>query len=218
MTFEKIDLANWKRKETFEHYYQQQTSFSITTEIDLTKLKQALDQHGIKLYPALIFLLKEVVNSNSVFRTSFNQDGDLGIWKKLNPMYTLFNQTSETFSAIWTDSSTDFRQFHRNYQADVEQYGGSETLFPKKPIPENTVSISMIPWTSFTGFNLNINTNKNHLLPIITAGKFEMKDEALLLPLSLQVHHAVCDGYHASLFMNAVQERADNQSIGLCSS
>jgi len=35
------------------------------------------------------------------------------------------------------------------------------------------------------------------------------KGNAIFLPVSLQVHHAVCDGYHAGLFMNYLQSFAD---------
>lgn len=83
---------------------------------------------------------------------------------------------------------------------------------PKTPIPENTVSISIIPWTSFTGFNLNINNNRNYLIPIITAGKFIEKGDLIFLPLSLQVHHSVFDGCHAGMFMNSIQEFANSSN------
>lgn len=100
----------------------------------------------------------------------------------------------------------DFKEFYDLYLFDVEKYKASGELFPKAFIPENMFSISVIPWTSFTGFSLNINNNSNYLLPIITAGKFIEKDKSIYLPLSLQVHHSVCDGYHAGLFMNSIQD------------
>lgn len=209
MKFEKIDLNSWKRKEIFTHYLNQQTTFSLTTEIDITLLKRSIKEKGYTFYPTFIYLMTTVVNSNPVFKTSFNSQGELGYWNKLDPLYTIFDQKSEIFSAIWTNAKSDFKEFNSNYHSDLEQYSSTEKLFPKTPIPENTVSISMIPWTSFTGFNLNINNNKNYLLPIITAGKFVYKDDSILLPLSLQVHHAVCDGYHVGLFMDAVQELAN---------
>ncbi|MEB2301160.1 chloramphenicol acetyltransferase [Lysinibacillus xylanilyticus] len=40
------------------------------------------------------------------------------------------------------------------------------------------------------------------------------KKNAIYLPVSLQMHHAVCDGYHAGLFMNYLQSYAD-ESYGL---
>jgi chloramphenicol O-acetyltransferase type A len=209
MKFNKIDLNNWKRKEIFNHYLNQHTTFSITTEIDISVLYQNLKQKEYKFYPAFIFLVTNVINSNTAFRTGYNRDGDLGFWDKLDPLYTIFDRASETFSGIWTTGTNDFKNFYDSYLEDVGIYNGSGKLFPKTPIPENTFSISIIPWTSFTGFNLNINKNSKYLLPIITAGKFINKGNSIYLPLSLQVHHSVCDGYHAGLFMNSVQDLAD---------
>ncbi len=40
----------------------------------------------------------------------------------------------------------------------------------KENIPPNVFPISSIPWTSFTGFN--INNDADYLLPIITCGKY----------------------------------------------
>lgn len=209
MNFNKIDLDNWKRKEIFNHYLNQQTTFSITTEINISDLYRNIKQKGYKFYPTFIFLVTCVINSNTAFRTSYDSEGELGYWDKLDPLYTIFDSVSETFSGIWTTGRNDFKTFYDSYLFDVEKYTGSGKLFPKTPIPENTFAISIIPWTSFTGFNLNIGNNSKYLLPIITAGKFINKDHSIYLPLSLQVHHSVCDGYHAGLFMNSIQELAD---------
>ena len=212
MNFNKIDVDNWKRKEIFNHYLNQQTTFSITTEIDISALYRNIKQKKYKFYPAFIFLVTSVINSNTAFRTGYNRAGDLGYWDKLDPLYTIFDSVSESFSGIWTTGTNDFKEFYECYLSDLDNYNGSGKLFPKTPIPENTFSISVIPWTSFTGFNLNINNNGSYLLPIITAGKFIDKGNTIYLPLSLQVHHAVCDGYHAGLFMNSVQELADESN------
>jgi chloramphenicol O-acetyltransferase type A len=209
MNFHKIDLDNWKTKEIFNHFLNQQTTFSMTTEIDISTLFRHIKQKGYKFYPTFIFLTATVVNSNAAFRMGYYSDGDLGYWEKADPLYTIFDRESESFSGIWTPITNSFEIFHDRYLADIDQYNGTGKLFPKTPIPENTISISMIPWTSFTGFNLNINNNSNYLLPIITAGKFIKKDDSIFLPLSLQLHHSVCDGYHASIFMNTIQDLAD---------
>ncbi|MCD0786854.1 hypothetical protein I5B98_14995, partial [Staphylococcus aureus] len=42
MTFNIIELENWDRKEYFEHYFNQQTTYSITKEIDITLFKDCL--------------------------------------------------------------------------------------------------------------------------------------------------------------------------------
>ncbi|PAE58570.1 type A chloramphenicol O-acetyltransferase, partial [Bacillus licheniformis] len=88
-----------------------------------------------------------------------------------------------------------------------ERFGDKRGLWAKPDIPPNTFSVSSIPWVSFTNFNLNLD-NSEHLLPIITNGKYFSEGRETFLPVSLQVHHAVCDGYHAGAFMNELARLA----------
>lgn len=78
-------------------------------------------------------------------------------------------------------------------------------MIAKPNIPENTFPVSMIPWVAFDGFNLNLKKGYDYLLPIFTMSKFEFTNKQYLLPLSIQVHHAVCDGFHISRFVNELQ-------------
>ncbi|OIU72813.1 type A chloramphenicol O-acetyltransferase [Rossellomorea aquimaris] len=210
MTFTLIDQKHWHRKEYFEHYLQQQTTFSMTNNITITSLIENLKDKKYKFYPAFIYMVTKVVNSHKEFRTNFNAEGELGYWSEICPAYTIFDGRSHTFSCIWTPVSDDFASFQARYLKDIEIYNGTGRLFPKKPMPENHIPISMVPWSSFTAFNLNIGTGRDYLLPIITAGKYSYEDDEVLLPVSLQIHHAVCDGYHAGVFMNELQALADN--------
>ncbi|MFI8492757.1 type A chloramphenicol O-acetyltransferase [Peribacillus butanolivorans] len=212
MKFNIIDRENWYRKEYFEHYLQQQTTFSITNEINITVLMKNLKKKNYKLYPAFIFMVTKIVNSHREFRTSFNPEGNLGYWSEILPSYTIFDKKTYTFSSIWTLNVSRFSEFHSQYEKDVEEYNGTGSLFPKTPIPDNNIPISMIPWSSFTAFNLNINNGGDFLLPIITGGKYSQIKHELFLPVSLQIHHAVCDGYHASVFMNDLQRFADESA------
>lgn len=209
MKFNIINRDKWNRKEYFEYYLQQQTTFSIGNVINITKLIKCLKKKNYKLYPAFIYMVINTVNSHREFRTSFNPEGNLGYWAEICPSYTIFDKNTQTFSSIWSPNKANFAEFHYQYEKDVEEYNGTGTLFPKTPIPDNNIPISMIPWSSFTAFNLNINDDGDFLLPIITAGKYSQINDELYLPVSLQIHHAVCDGYHASVFMNDLQELAD---------
>lgn len=89
MTFNIIELENWDRKEYFEHYFNQQTTYSITKEIDITLFKDMIKKKGYEIYPSLIYAIMEVVNKNKVFRTGINSENKLGYWDKLNPLYTV---------------------------------------------------------------------------------------------------------------------------------
>lgn len=63
----------------------------------------------------------------------------------------------------------------------------------------------MIPWLSFEGFNLNLQQGYDYLKPIFTMEKYVKTEHGTFLPLAIQVHHAVCDGFHVARFVEALQ-------------
>jgi chloramphenicol O-acetyltransferase type A len=210
MKFNLIDRENWDRNQYFEYYLNQKCTFSISANIDITALLEHLRNKGIKLYPIFIYMVSKIVNFQPEFRTCFNDEGVLGYWDQMIPSYTIFHDDNKTFSCIWTEFSNEFSVFYENYQEDIKQYANVKGLFTKENEPKNSFPISSIPWVSFTGFNLNINNDGDFLLPIITGGKYFNLEDRTLLPISLQVHHAVCDGYHASAFLDKLQHLANN--------
>ena len=77
--------------------------------------------------------------------------------------------------------------------------------------PANTFPVSMIPWASFSGFNLNLQKGYDYLLPIFTMGKFYQENGKTLLPLAVQVHHGVCDGFHLCRFVTELQDLLNHE-------
>ncbi|MFF5995068.1 type A chloramphenicol O-acetyltransferase [Lysinibacillus sp. KU-BSD001] len=211
MKFNVIDIDHWDRKAYFEHFLNNtRCTFSVTANIDITQLLEKLRKKDIKLYPTFIYMVTRIVNAHKEFRTCFDEEGRLGYWDEMTPNFTIFHKDDKTFSNIWSEYSVDFTSFYKNYQEDMKLYSNVKNMNPKKHEPKNTFPISCIPWISFTGFNLNIFNDGTYLLPIITSGKFFEQGDKILFPISLQVHHAVCDGYHASEFLNELQQLVDS--------
>ena len=209
MNFNTIDMNHWDRRQHFEHFFKNvKCGFSVTANIEITALVPAVKAKSLKLYPVLLYMVSSVVNGRQEFRVCFNQDKELGCWDSMNPSYTIFHQTTHTFSSLWTEYTTDFKEFYQNLQLDMEQYSNCTELFPKPDCPPNCFPVSCIPWMSFTGFNLNLFTDSEFLLPIVTIGRYFEQGKTLQLPVCLQVHHAIADGYHASQFMNGLQQFA----------
>ena len=198
-----IDLENWERREYYEHFIKNVVcSYSVTVNIDITNLK------GHSLYPAMIWLLTKTVNDMPEFRTCLTEEGP-GIYDSMHPMYTVFNKEKKNFSGIWSYFSEDYSEFLENYQADVQRYSKSTRYAPKEGTPANSFNISMVPWLEFTAMNFNVYDEGKFLLPIFTMGKFFERDGKRYLPLAIQVHHAVCDGYHIGLFVEKLNEYID---------
>ena len=203
MAFQPIDLNTWKRKEYFNHYYAAiPCTYSMTVKLDITRVKLA----GKKLYPTLLHAITTVVNRHNEFRTAFNTLGELGIYDVMYPCYTVFHKESEMFSNIWTPYSESYESFVSAYENDLIRYGAVEKMEAKPQLPPNTFPVSMLPWESFESFNLNLQKGYDYLLPIFTIGRYSQENGRYVLPLAIQVHHAVCDGFHVCRFITELRE------------
>lgn len=204
MKFNLIDLNNWERTEYYNHYLNNVVcSYSLTSNIDISNLEKK------KLYPAMLWLLTATVNEIKEFRTSLESKG-IGIFESMHPSYTIFNKVNKNFSVIWTEYDEDYNVFLNRYNDDIIKYSSSTKFLPKAGKPLNTFDVSMLPWATFTSFNLNIHNNGKYLLPIFTMGKFFKNGKKTMLPLAIQVHHSVCDGYHVGLFLEILQNKIEN--------
>lgn len=174
----------------------------MTVKLDITQIQKK----QMKLYPAMLYYLATIVNRHSEFRTAINQAGELGTYDEMIPSYTIFHEDTETFSDLWTEYMPNIEEFSRAYENDIQRYGSNHRMIGKPDVPENVFTVSMIPWSTFESFNLNLQKGYDYLIPIFTMGKYCEEDGKILLPLAVQVHHAVCDGFHICRFVNELQE------------
>ena len=199
VNFEYVDLAHWARQEHYYHYLSHvPCTYSMTTKLDVTPILQA----GHKIYPVMLYCLAKTVNRYTEFRMDHDADGRLGYYKEMYPCYTIFHKDTETFSNLWTEYIDDYTLFEQRYRQDLERYGNVKSMQAKPDPPANTFPVSMVPWENFDGFNLNLEKGYQYLLPIFTMGKYVVVEGRYEMPLSIQVHHAVCDGFHVCRFLS----------------
>ena len=178
----------------------------MTVRLDVTGVKQS----GKKLYPAMLYALAKAVNAHPEFRMALDADGKPGVYDRMHPNYTVFHKDTQTFSNLWTVFDEDYAVFCQNYQQDMKTYGGIHRMDAKTGLPENSFTVSMLPWASFEGFHLNLQKGYTYLKPIFTIGKYTGQNGRYTLPLAVQVHHAVCDGFHACRLVDDVQATLDS--------
>lgn len=203
MKFIKLDIENWERKSHYNMYLKDiPCTYSMTTKIDITEIINK----KIKIYPAMLYGITKSVNKFIEFRMSLNENYELGYFESVLPSYTIFNEKIKIFTTIWSEYNENFNIFYKRYKEDIEKYKENLEIVGKKNIPLNSINISMIPWESFEGFNLNLQKGYNYLLPIFTIGKYYEENKRYKIPIAIQVHHAVCDGYHLCRFIECLRE------------
>ena len=211
MNFKIIDIENWNRKEKFDLYYNNlNCTYSTTVNVDVTGMYAQSKTKGFSFYGAMIWAISKSVNAHDFMRIEKNKQDQVVIFDKINPSYTVLNKSTEEFYSLWTDYNDEFKDFYAQWQQDNEKYKDSTVMSPKALNGQVCFDVSSLPWIEFTGFDLSL-PNSNWLLPIFTTGKLIKDKEKVLLPFNVKVHHAVCDGYHLSLFLDTLQKVLDGE-------
>lgn len=203
MQFTPIDLATYPHRQLF-HYFSGMapTGYSMTVPVDVTALRGVLQAAGLKFFPAYLWLITKNLNRQAEFKMA-QQDGVLGYYDTLTPLYAAFHEDDHTFSLMWTAYQARFLDFYQAYLGDQARFGGTHGVLcqPETPPPSNAYTVSCIPWIGFTHFAVHSYENKAYYFPSVEAGKFYEQDGRVYMPLSLTCHHAATDGYHVKCFL-----------------
>ena len=211
MGFQKIDYGTWPRRPYFEHYHRDVPCwYSMTADVDITALLPRLRGSGLRFYPSVIHGISRMVNADPALRMAMDETGTIGVYDRVDPTYTIFHKDDETFSVLWTAYQPDLAGFCRAWEADRARYGDIHAFEARPPeAGRGLFNISAVPWTSFRSLHLELPEANDYLLPIFTLGRYREENGRTLLPLAVQVHHGVTDGFHVGRFFSRLQAWAD---------
>lgn len=204
--YKKMDIEKWERKEHYLYYTEKlKVEFNMTASIDVGRLLEFCHANGYRFYPAVIYFVTRVLNKIENFRMFKDEQGNLCVWEKIIPNYTIFHEDDKTFSDCWTDFSEDFDVFYHDIIEDMQKFQYKKGIKVKDNQPPYFYCISCVPWVSFTCCNSRVANGEPSFFPIVTVGKYEKGMTGTLMPVNITVAHAVCDGYHVGRFFEELQ-------------
>lgn len=204
--FKHITPRTWERREHFEYFTQTiKCGYSLTAELDVTEFLKLTKSKGLRFYPSFVYCVSTVINRMKEFRMGISEDGQPGYWDIVHPSYTVFHDDDYTFSDLWTNYTENFSSFYRQMTEDLSAYGNNKGIKARPGQPPNFFCISCVPWLSFTGYSTMTAEGSPNLFPIITYGKYQMKNSSYQMPFTVTISHAAADGYHTSLLINEIQ-------------
>lgn len=209
MNYTKVDIDEWSRGTLFQFYIEKmRIVMSLTVDINVAPLITYTKKNGLKFYPAMIWVVSKVINSHDEFKYSWDTDGNLIRWDSISPSYTVFNRDDECFSKFVTEYTDDIFEFYQRTVDDQRKYQEERAIIGNQP--QNFFDVSCLPWVKYTHFDVHVFDEGKFLAPVVTWGKYEVQNGNALMPLTMNIHHAVADGFHLSRFFNEVQELIDS--------
>ena len=197
------------------------TGYQLLFDNEVPELKLIIEVHGIQHYEVTGWHITQAKKSGKTpeeefeyqkwkdeFKMNYDESGNLGVYDIVHPRYPIFHESDERISILWTEYSEDFKVFYSSFISDIEKYGEKRSMAAKGKFPPNCFDMSSLPWSSFTSFDCPPTHDVVWLPPFVMVGRFFESNDKMLLPVSISVHHATCDGYHVSRFFSEFQNLA----------
>ena len=203
--YKKVDFETWQRTDKYNYFLNvEKCVINVTSNVDVTDFVTDCKKHGLKFYTAFICLMTRILNREEYFRFGYDEEHNVVIYNYIKPFYTDCVNDGESFNCIITEYCHDMKTLYENITADRAKHKNKETLVPEN-MADNIFSITALPSLHYSQLNLNDASRPDSLAPSIAIGKYELHEGKLMMPLTLWIHHAVCDGFHVGKFFADTQ-------------
>lgn len=199
-----LDISTWPRRDTFEFFRgYDKPYFNVGTSLDVTNLVAEIKKRsGFSLSLAYHYFALRVVNEIEPFR--YRLRGDQILVHDVIHGGTTLLLPNETFIMVYFDYHQDFDQFMKDAVRDLDEQREAAAFDPRPE--DDRIHFSVLPWISFTSFSHARNWGREDSVPKMAFGKISDVNGRLMMPFSVEVHHAMMDGITVGRYLDRLQE------------
>jgi chloramphenicol O-acetyltransferase type A len=209
-----LNLASWARRDVFEFFRDfDKPYFNICTRLDVTNLLALLRlRPKVSVSLAYHYFALRMANEIEPFRYRL-REGKVLVHDVIHGGTTVL-MPGEKFTLAYFNYDEDFGNFVSEAARAVEEVRSGDGAF--LPLSDDArVHFTTLPWVSFTSFSHARNWGREDSVPKIAFGKFTREDQRMLLPISVEVHHALMDGLHVGRYLTQLEEALLNPQVFL---
>lgn len=201
-----LDLESWPRRATFEFFRGYDNPyFNVCAPLEVGPLVELVRARpGVSFFLAYLYLSLRAANELEPFRYRLSQ-GRVLIHERIHAGTTLLLD-EERFDFAYFDYEEDFARFQaaaREAMARVRAEGGTMNARDDR---SDLIHYSTMPWATFTSVSHARNWRREDSVPKIVFGRYAEQDGRRLMPVSVEVHHALMDGLHVGRYLERLQQ------------
>ncbi len=208
----KIDSESWNRQKLVEKYATYVFPYiNLGVELDVTGLYGFAKENGLSFYCAMMHTATRAALSIKNFSYRL-VDGVPMLCEKLDPVFTHMAKDGGDFLLVHGDYQEDVTAFCRDTMKKMRraEEAAQYQIKPDSADSDEILYVTCIPWVKYTHFVRTIEDARTDNIPRLSWGKYEANEKGrLMMPFSVQVHHALMDGYHVGIYMQRVQSLLD---------
>lgn len=200
-----IDIENWSRKRQYDFFKDYQDPFfQLTANLDVSNLYTFCKKHNLSFSLACIFVAIKNINEIPEFKLRI-KNGKV-VQYDIVPIGSTVLNDDNTFSFCDYPFTPSIFEFDTNGKSIIEKHKEGVTFDPQEDEVQ-MVHCSTIPWVSFTGMkHARKGDEAGKGIPKLVFGGFFDENGSKKIPFSVEVHHALLDGYHVGLLFKSMQQ------------
>ena len=203
--YKKLNIENWNRKDQFFFFKDYDNPFfNICTEVEVTQLYNLSKKEGFSFFIASLYASTKAANLVEEFRYRIKDDGVI-IYDEIHAGSTVLNE-DETFGFGYFDFRPSFSDFNRDAKQVLQNMLQKKRNFDPRDNQDKLIHYSVIPWITFFSISHPRKFKTNDSIPKIVFGKYSKKDDILTMPVSIDVHHSLIDGFHVAKYLDTFQK------------
>ena len=204
-----IELETWDRTMHYQVFRNSlQPQYCVTCDLDITHFLPKIKEKGYSFTFAFVYAVTKCANQIEEFRCRF-VDGKPAIFETINTSFTYLKKGTELFKVVNVPMQNSMDQ----YVTLAKQTEENQTeFFTASALGNDIYQFSPFPWVSYSHISHTDSGKKDNATPLFDWGKFYKKDQRILLPFSVQVHHSFVDGIHIGKLAQILQKYLDTIS------
>jgi len=205
-----IDMQSYPRKDWFDYFCAFDNPLIYKTiQFDVTELRKFCRENNLKFSLTIGFILTRAANHVAEFRHRIHDDVVVE-YDKVVPVLTVLktDRILEFMQGVYTDRFAD--DYHENVAIQARVRSGVE--MPPRGNDLGRMFITTNPWTTHSAAQLPF-ARRLASIPGFIVGKIQEEAGRMKLAISLQVHHALMDGYHVGHLVHNVQCHLDDPTL-----
>ena len=200
-----LDIETWNRRQQFEFFKNYHNPFfNICTNVDVTPLLGLTRSlKNISFFIAYHFFSIKAANEVEPFRYRLRGERVL-VHERVHAGTTLL-LADENFTFAYFDYTEDFEVFHARAKATMQNAKAGGVQLYQRAEQDDLIYHSVIPWATFTSISHARKGGREDSVPKIAFGKYREDVGRTMMPVSVEVHHALMDGLHVGRYFERLE-------------
>jgi chloramphenicol O-acetyltransferase type A len=197
-----VDLETWPRRGAFELFRTYANPFfNVCVPLEAGALLEFVRARpGVSFATACLYLALRTARGYEPFRYRL-RDGGVVIHDELHAgTATLAGGELAFMYFAWSDHFPTFQENARRDQAEAD----AGAIDPRHEVTD-LIYFSTLPWIAFTGLTHARSGRADDSVPRVTFGRYHASGGQVVIPIAVEVHHALMDGLHVGVFLDRLQ-------------